>query len=121
MLSKATDVFERELLTQARENYEATYEAEIKLNKDFNHFVVNYKAAYEGMNTRREQVPGITIHKKLLADKGKCTVFACSVLMACNVIGIIEYSEFLDESSLKPGPRYLPLGQSFQEHVAKFK
>ena len=31
-----------------------------------------------------------------------------------------EYSEFLDDAMMKPGPRFLPLGRSFQEHVAKF-
>ena len=33
----------------------------------------------------------------------------------------IAYSDFLDEEMTKPGPKYLPLGRSFQEHVALFK
>ena len=33
----------------------------------------------------------------------------------------IAYSDFLDEDMKKPGPKFLPLGRSFQEHVAIFK
>lgn len=37
------------------------------------------------------------------------------------IICYIAYSDFLDEKQVKPGPRYLPLGKSFQEHVSVFK
>ena len=63
-------VLQHEVVTQAREDYRNVYENEIKLNKDFNKFVLNYKAAYEGKNTRKEQVIGTTITKKNLAKKG---------------------------------------------------
>ena len=63
-------VFQHEVVTQAREDYWNVYEDEIKLNKDFNKFVLNYKVAYEGRNTTKEQVIGTTITKKNLAEKG---------------------------------------------------
>jgi hypothetical protein len=34
---------------------------------------------------------------------------------------LVAYSDFLDEHQVKPGPKYLPLGRPFQEHVAIFK
>lgn len=63
-------VFQQEVVSQAREDYCNLYEHESKLNKKFNKFVLNYKAAYEGRNTRKEQVIGTTITKKDLAKKG---------------------------------------------------
>ena len=63
-------VFQHEVISQAREDYNSLYEDETKLNQDFNQFVLNYKAAYEGKNTRKEQVITTTISKKQLAEKG---------------------------------------------------
>lgn len=40
----------------ARREYEATYRNEILLNERFKQFVSNMKYAYEGENTRKEQV-----------------------------------------------------------------
>ena len=52
----------------------------------------------------------------------------CVILSKCDnnckvyvLVIIIAYSEFLDEEELKPGPKYLPLGRSFQDHVEIFK
>lgn len=63
-------VVQQEVVSKAREHYCEVYKDEIKLNKKFNQFVLNYKAAYEGGNTRKEQVVGTTIEKKNLAEKG---------------------------------------------------
>ncbi len=65
----AKECHHREITSQAWEEYYQLYKDEIELNKVFNQFVLNYKAAYEGRNTRKEQVIG-TISKKHLADKG---------------------------------------------------
>ena len=70
IIENTKTVFEQEVVSQAREDYCNLYEDEIKLNKDFNKFVLNYKAAYEGSNTTKEQVIGTTIAKKNLAKKG---------------------------------------------------
>ena len=50
------EVFHRELASSAREIYNANYAEEIELNAKFRKFVTNYKAAYEGENTRRAQI-----------------------------------------------------------------
>ena len=70
-MKKPTSCSSQKVLTQAREDYEELYETEIKLNKDFNRFVLNYKAAYEGRNTRREQLIRTSFKKKKLANEGK--------------------------------------------------
>lgn len=49
------DVFNQELVTQAREKYTSHYQEEIELNSKFYRYVVNYKAAYDGKNTVRDQ------------------------------------------------------------------
>lgn len=69
-IEDAKTVVHQEVVSQAREDYCNLYEDEIELNKKFNKFVSNYKAAYEGRNTRKEQVIGTTITKKNLAKKG---------------------------------------------------
>ena len=48
--------FQQELVSEAREKYEALYEEERDLNEAFGEFVRNYKAACEGRNTRAEQI-----------------------------------------------------------------
>ncbi len=49
-------IFHQEVVTAAREKYTKLYEEEVELNMKFNKFVQNYKAAYEGRNTRRDQI-----------------------------------------------------------------
>ena len=63
------DVFNQEVITVAREKYNRLYEKEIQLNKKFHKFVQNYKAAYEGRNTRRHQIIDVSTGKKSLSDK----------------------------------------------------
>lgn len=40
------------------ERYKAEYREEMRLNEDFNRFVANFRLAYEGPNTARDQIPG---------------------------------------------------------------
>ena len=61
----------QEVVSQAREIYNEEYEEEIQLNEEFNQFVTNYKAAYEGENTRKEQALGVRFSKATLAAKSK--------------------------------------------------
>ena len=68
------DVFHHEVVSQAREEYNSHYKDEIKLNMDFNQYVVNYKAAYEGRNTVKDQIIG-AISKKGMAERGKQEYF----------------------------------------------
>ena len=44
------------MITEARENYQTLYQEEEELNDTFRQFVLNYKAAYEGRNTRNDQI-----------------------------------------------------------------
>ena len=69
-IKKSEDVFNQELVTEAREDYNQVYEEEIELNEAFNQFVLNYKAAYEGRNTRKAQVIAMNTSKMCLDDKG---------------------------------------------------
>ena len=94
------------------------YEEEVELNTRFNQFVLNYKAAYEGRNSRSDQIIDGSIAKnenlrKQCRLRTYCIIDLLSFLPA--------YSDFLDEEMTKPGPNYLPLGRCFQEHVALFK
>lgn len=50
------NVFKQEVVSKAREMYHELYSEEVQLNERFRTFVVNYKAAYEGRNTRKDQV-----------------------------------------------------------------
>ena len=88
----------------------------------FKTFVSNYKAAYEGINTKKEQLIEIANQEEILnISDTECNRCCCynSVIMLSSIF--LAYSEFLDDDMSKPGPRYLPLGQSFQEHVVIFK
>ena len=49
------------LKSMARKKYEDTYRDEILLNERFRQFVSNLKYAYEGKNTRREQVKSMKV------------------------------------------------------------
>ena len=62
------EAFNQELVTEARENYELTYEGETEFNSRFRQFVINYKAAYEGENTRRAQIIDAR-NKRSVSDK----------------------------------------------------
>ena len=77
----------------AMTRYNATYAAELELNKAFDSFVTNYQLSYQGQNSAKVQVGS-----KYNGD----------------------YSDFLDKDLSQPGDEYLPLGKSFQEHVACF-
>ena len=65
------DIFHQEVVSQVRETYNEEYEEEIQLNEEFNQFVTNYKAAYEGENTRKEQALGVRFIKATLGAKRK--------------------------------------------------
>ncbi len=70
--SEASTIFHQELVSETREKYNETYSKEVELNSNFQHFVLNYKAAHEGKNTRREQVPAqglLVSRKKISATK----------------------------------------------------
>lgn len=58
------DVLQQKVISEARENYQALYQEERELNETFSQFVHNYKAAYEGMNTRKEQIIDSEIQRK---------------------------------------------------------
>jgi len=76
----------------ARDAYNKYYSDEVKLNDTFNRFASNYRLAYQGPNTAHAQI-GARFDTK--------------------------YSD-LDDELKQPGDEYLPLGPSFQEHVACF-
>ena len=67
-MEKHPEIFYRELVSEARENYNTKYAEEIELNEKFKQFVTNYKAAYEGKNTRRAQVTDVR-NKWSVSDK----------------------------------------------------
>ena len=73
--------------------YNATYAVELELNKAFHSFVTNYQLSYQGQNSAKVQVGSKYDN---------------------------DYSDFLDKDLSQPGDEYLPLGKSFQEHVACF-
>ena len=80
--------------TSAMRSYKETYAVELDLNIAFNKFVYNYQLSYQGPNNAKEQI-GSKYEN--------------------------EYSEFLDSDiQSKPGDEFLPLGRSFQQHVACF-
>lgn len=54
-----------ETVTLAREKYYNTYKEEMELNEAFHKFVGNFKSAYEGRNTRGDQ---IIVSKKKYSD-----------------------------------------------------
>ncbi len=58
------DIFNQEVVTAAREKYTKLYGEEVELNMKFNKFVQNYKAAYEGRNTRKDQIIDGSVSKK---------------------------------------------------------
>ena len=69
MIEGTKDAFHQQIVTAAREKYTELYWEEVELNVTFNMFVQNYKAAYEGRNTRRDQLIDANISKKSLSDK----------------------------------------------------
>ncbi len=48
-------IFDQKLISEPRRKYNENYFEEIELNIAFHNFVHNYKAAYEGKNTRKAQ------------------------------------------------------------------
>ena len=79
--------------TPAMSTYKDIYAVELELNKSFNSFVSNYQLSYEGQNDARVQVGS--------KYEG-------------------PYSDYLDKEHQLPGDEWLPLGPSFQAHVALF-
>lgn len=73
LIESTDDVFHQEIVTAARENYIKLYEEEVQLNIKFNTFVKNYRAAYEGKNTRKNQIIDGSISKKNLSKYRKYT------------------------------------------------
>lgn len=56
VIENTDDVFHGEVITEAREKYTRQYKEEVELNAEFSQFVKNYKTAYEGRNTRKNQI-----------------------------------------------------------------
>lgn len=71
VIENSEDVFQTEVVSLARENYKKDYDEEMRLNNGFNVFVLNYKSAYEGRNTRQDQLIGTTVSKKHLSSMGE--------------------------------------------------
>ena len=82
---------EENFVSQPARSYQVEYQDEIELNKRFNNYVKHLRRAYWGKNTVEVQIGGIG---------GNNT----------------KYSEFLDELC----DDSLPLGKSFQKHLALF-
>ncbi len=59
----AAENFRQEVLSDKRRDYGATYSEEVTLNTTFKEFASNYKASYEGRNTRRDQVDNKKVSK----------------------------------------------------------
>lgn len=62
------DVFSQKVVSLARHKYHEYYNAEVELNDTFNTFVLNYKAAYEGRNTRKDQIIHASRSLKITSD-----------------------------------------------------
>ena len=72
LIERTRDVFNTEVVSQAREQYYEQYEQEVELNATFNRFVANYKAAYEGRNIRRDQIIDSTKSNRPSDMERKC-------------------------------------------------
>lgn len=68
-IESSEGVFQQEIVSEAREKYQARYEGERELNETFSQFVFNYRAAFEGRNTMRDQIIDTTVSKRKLSDK----------------------------------------------------
>ena len=86
---------EDNFVSQSARSYQVEYHDEIELNKRFNNYVKHLRRAYWGKNTVEVQIGGIG------GDNTK-------------------YSEFLDELCDDSLPDSMPLGKSFQKHLALF-
>ena len=62
------DVFNQRVISLARVKYYDYYHVEVELNATFNTFVLNYKAAYEGRNTRKDQIIHASRSLKITSD-----------------------------------------------------
>ena len=65
------DFFDYKIVSLAREKYRELYREEEELNARFNTFVRNYKAAYEGWNSREYQILNSGMGLKSSSDKRK--------------------------------------------------
>ena len=62
------EVYQQEVISEAREGYQALYAEEEGINATFRRFVLNYKAAHEGRNTRKHQLKDI-VKKHQIYDR----------------------------------------------------
>ena len=62
------DVFSQRVISLARKEYNDYYHVEVELNATFKKFVLNYKAAYEGRNTRKDQIIYASRSLKITSD-----------------------------------------------------
>lgn len=114
--------------------YKDMYQEEITLNEVFNKFVHNYQLAYQGPNTARTQI-GADYNTRMCTNVHSMIVLLCfflslplcfflhpfpPLMLLLLSLPLPAYSDFLVEYKV-PGDEYLPLGPSFQEHVALFK
>lgn len=108
-IGKIDDVFSQEVVSKAREEYNALYREELQLNSTFNHFVVNYKAAYEGKNTKREQIAHSTLSLQIIEDQERKFLIILGMLESWkrwhNKLGhvqlerwLVSYSTYLNEA-----------------------
>lgn len=65
LIATSGNIFQQQVVSKAREEYQALYRDEIELNETFDQFVHNFKAAYEGRNTRKDQVIEMAVFAKL--------------------------------------------------------
>lgn len=71
---KPQDILEQDVVSLAREKYEQLYQEEMEINATFNQFVRNYKTAYEGENTRRDQIIDARKKKSVSRKQGKLSL-----------------------------------------------
>ena len=116
------------LKSVAQQNTDKYYREEKEINEQFNAFVTNYQIAYEGPNTLKGQIDA---RVKNANKRRKLTQVLSSLLSASQFIResamcviknahFLGYSDFLDENMRRPGPEYLPLGRTFQNHIKCF-
>lgn len=68
-------MFDEALICSARESYNDTYASEMEINSKFKQYVHNYKAAFEGKNTKRKQV--LDPRKKKKLSNTECNIIGC--------------------------------------------
>ncbi len=89
--SEGSTIFHQELLSERREKYNKTYSKEVELNSNFRRFVLNYKAAHEGKNTRRDQVQIQGLLAKRKTTKRKMLSRLLSIIEILNIYSLVSY------------------------------